>query len=131
MAACCWDYATAPGAAVDMLNAWEGLVSERLRQADGWGGAEDERFQQLIRAQRSLALEALGPEPSDDPEAAVAHGRRLLELLLERLNSSEDPLPARKAALNERIVAARARLREQIAGARRQIVREPALPRVF
>jgi len=126
MAACCWDYATAPGAAVDMLNAWEGLVTERLRRADGWGEAEDELFQQLIRAQRTLALEALGPEPTDDPEAAKAHGRELVERLLERLNTSQDPLPARKAALNERIAAARTELREQIAGALLGIVREPA-----
>ena len=126
MAACCWDYATAPGAAVDMLSAWEGLVSERLRRADGWGEAEDERFQQLIRSQRALALEALGPEPTEDADAAKAHGRRLVERLLERLNTSENPLPARKAALNERILAARAELRQQIAGALLDILREPA-----
>ena len=126
MAACCWDYAAAPGAAVDMLNAWEGLVSERLRRAEGWNKAEDERFQRLIGAQRALALDALGPEPTDNPEAAKAHGRQLVERLLERLNTSEDPLPARKAALNERIVVARTRLREHIADALLGFVREPA-----
>ena len=126
MAACCWDYTSTPGAAVDMLSAWEGLVSEQLRRAEGWGVAEDERFLQLIRAERVHVLEDLGPEPTEGEEAAADHKRRLVEGLLERLNTSDNPLPARKAALNERIVAARGKLREQIGAALLGIVREPA-----
>jgi len=114
MAACAWDYRTTPGAAVDMYSAWEGLMAEGVRRADGWGKAEDERLQQLIQEKRALALEQIGPEPAGgDPDVATAHSRRLVDTMLKLLNTSDSPMPGRKAALNERIGEARTALRDQ------------------
>jgi len=114
MAACAWDYRTTPGAAVDMYSAWEGLAAEGVRRADGWGKTEDERLQQLIQEKRALALQQIGPEPvGGDPDAAADHSRRLVSAMLELLNTSDDPMPGRKAALNEQIGEARTALRKQ------------------
>ena len=114
LAACAWDYDTTPGAALDMFNAWEKLMTERILAKDGWGEAETIRLQQLIRDLKLVAQARIGPAPDDaDAEAVAAHSSRVVAELVALVNGSDDPLPNRKAALNATMGEACNALREQ------------------
>lgn len=114
VAACAWDYGRAPGAAVDLLSAWEGVACERILRADGWGEAETARLHQFIQDQNERVIGDLGPAPDDaDPQAAATHASRVTAELQRRVNASGDPLLARKAGLNAKMSGARTAMRAE------------------
>jgi hypothetical protein len=109
MAACAWDYATTPGACVDLCAGWERLLWARLRSEANWGEAEDVALHALIREQRELAEQQLGPAPAD-ADAAAEHKAQLIQILNESFEAVDNPLPHRHRAVAERLFAARAAL---------------------
>ena len=77
VAASLWDYRIAPGAAADVVQAWESMLTERVRAAEAWGAAEDARYEEMLTEIRPLMRERVGPRPDrKDADAFSAYATR-------------------------------------------------------
>ena len=75
LAASSWDYRTVPGAAADMVTAWERMEMTRIRHRHGWSESDDAAVYQIIADQKAVAEQRLGPsagQPKDEYRAKLS-----------------------------------------------------------
>lgn len=109
-----WDFRTIPGAAADVLKAWEHATYMAIRRADGGSDEQDDRYRDLRRRIRNAAAERAGPVPDGaDADAVARHARRFQEALSQANAASTDPLLERMTDRTHRIIAATVALRDQ------------------
>jgi hypothetical protein len=102
VAASAWDYQSTPGAAADVLVAWERAVRAAIRRADGGSDEEDRRYAEMRAEARKLARASM-----PDSEISLRLMSETNRLLAERAGELGIRMTARTKAMVHKTVAVR------------------------
>ncbi|MGH6616446.1 hypothetical protein [Sphingomonas sp.] len=113
LAAGSWDFATVPGAAHDMANAWDKAEMSRINREQNWTDADRGRIQEIIIEQRGIAEERLGKD---------AERSALTTAMVAQLDTLNDPHLFRNRDVRDLVLAAFEQLRKASSAALIELV---------
>jgi hypothetical protein len=122
-----WDFNSVPGAAADILTAWENAAFAKIRRTEVGSEEQDDRYRELRKQARVTAAERAGPKPdSTDQRAMTAYTRRLDDEFGNAVSEIDGPLYEQMTARAQRLIDAAITVRKQAKSALLRLSRPTA-----